>query len=196
MKIALYILLGIAVIVGVTAFKGVGSGGSNAGYEKPDSNFYNLSAKNIDDSLINFSSFKGKKVMIVNTASFCGYTPQFEQLQKLHEEYGDKLVLVGFPSNSFMQEAKEKEKTLEVCQKYDVSFMLMEKISVKGSNKHPVYEWLTNKQYNGVKDSKVKWNFQKYLIDEEGKFVDVVSTSELPNSERIINWIKTGNWKQ
>jgi len=153
--------------------------------------FYSFRVKTLEGEDFDLSSLKGKKVMVVNTASKCGFTPQYEDLQTLHDQYGQKLVILGFPANNFARQ--EPGNALEIRQfctdKYDVTFPLMEKISVKGDDMHPLYQWLTSKEKNGVMDSEVKWNFQKYLIDENGKLVDVIMTREKPGSERVINWI-------
>ncbi len=147
----------------------------------------------IDGSEFNFADLKGKKIMIVNTASKCGFTPQYELLEALYKEYQDKdFVIAGFPANNFLwQEPGTDEEIKEFCTKnYGVSFPMMSKISVKGSDMHPIYSWLTQKSKNGVMDSKVKWNFQKYLIDENGKLVDVLSPKEKPNCEKVILWLE------
>lgn len=155
--------------------------------------FYNLKAKDIDGQEFDFSALKGKKVMIVNTASKCGFTPQYEQLQELYEKHGDKdFVVLGFPANNFMgQEPGTLEEIKEFCSvKFGVTFPMMEKISVKGKDIHPVYQWLTEKEKNGVEDSKVKWNFQKYLINEKGELEKVYYSRTSPTDPQIINWIK------
>jgi len=156
------------------------------------SDFYSLKCKTIDEQDFDFSTLKGKKVLIVNTASKCGYTPQYKDLEAVYKQYGgDKFVIIGFPSNDFLsQEPGTNNDIKEFCTlNYGVTFPMMSKISVKGDDMHPVYKWLTDKTLNGVKDSKVKWNFQKYLIDEKGNLVMVLDPSEKPNSETIINWI-------
>ena len=156
---------------------------------------YDFKATTIDGEEFDFSTLKGKKVMIVNTASKCGFTPQYADLEKLYQEYKNKgLVIVGFPANNFMkQEPGTNEEIKVFCQKnYGVSFLMMSKISVKGDDIHPIYQWLTEKSLNGKMDSKVKWNFQKYLIDESGKLVDIVPPKEKPYSEKIVNWINEG----
>ncbi len=140
-----------------------------------------------------FSTLKGKKIMVVNTASKCGLTPQYEQLQALYETYGpDNFVVVGFPANNFLwQEPGTNEEIGAFCQKnYGVTFPMMAKISVNGSNMHPVYKFLTKKTLNGVMDSSVKWNFQKYLINEDGQLAKMISPRTLPNDPEIIAWIK------
>jgi glutathione peroxidase len=154
--------------------------------------FYSLQADDINGNNVNFSRFQGKKLLIVNTASECGFTNQYEGLQKLYDEFGGSdFEIIGFPSNDFMnQEPGSEEDIKEFCeQNYGVSFLLMSKVKVKGDDKHPVYEWLTKKENNGVKDSMVKWNFQKYLISDDGELVDVVKTQTKPYSEEILDFI-------
>ena len=138
------------------------------------------------------AQLKGKKVLIVNTASKCGNTPQYEGLQELYEKYGSEdFVIIGFPANNFLrQEPGSNEDIREFCTiNYGVTFPMMAKISVKGKDMHPLYGWLTKKELNGYKDSSVKWNFQKYLVDEEGKLVGMLSPKTKPLSEDIVNWI-------
>jgi glutathione peroxidase len=157
-----------------------------------DSGFYNLKAKTITGEEFSFSSLKGKKVMIVNTASECGLTPQYEQLEALYQAYKDSnFVIIGFPANNFMsQEPGSNEDIASFCKKnYGVSFQMMSKISVKGKDMDPVYEYLTQKKLNGKEDSEVKWNFQKYLFDEKGQLVRVVEPRTLPNEASIVEWI-------
>ncbi|MEO6904635.1 MAG: glutathione peroxidase [Bacteroidia bacterium] len=156
--------------------------------------FYDLKAKTIDGKEFNFSELKGKKVLIVNTASKCGYTPQYEDLQKLYDTYKDQnFIILGFPANNFMnQEPGENGKIKEFCTKnYGVTFPMMEKISVKGADKNDIYKWLTEKELNRKMDTEVKWNFQKYMIDEKGNLVDVAYSKETPMSDKIVNWIKS-----
>ena len=139
------------------------------------------------------SKLKGKKVMIVNVASKCGLTPQYEQLQSLYETNGpDKFVIVGFPANNFLwQEPGTNEEIMSFCStKYNVTFPMMAKISVKGKDKHPLYKFLTTKSDNGLSDEGVSWNFQKFLIDENGILVKVVSPRTEPNGPEIVNWLK------
>jgi glutathione peroxidase len=153
--------------------------------------FYDFKVKTLEGKDFDFASLRGKKVMVVNTASKCGYTPQYEDLQTLYEQFGQKLVIIGFPANNFMnQEPGTAEEIRQFCtDKYEVTFPLMEKISVKGDDIHPLYQWLTSKEKNGVMDSAVKWNFQKYLIDENGKLVDVLYSKEKPGSEKVVTWL-------
>jgi glutathione peroxidase len=153
--------------------------------------FYDFKVKTLDGQDFNFSSLKGKKVMVVNTASKCGFTPQYKELQELSEEFGDRLIIIGFPANNFAnQEPGSDTEIREFCTKnYGVTFPMMEKISVRGDDIHPVYQWLTSKAKNGNVDSEVKWNFQKYLIDERGRLIDVAYSKEKPYSEKIIAWL-------
>ena len=153
--------------------------------------FYSLKATDIDGNEFSFESLKGKKVLIVNTASKCGFTPQYKELEELHQKYGDKLVIIGFPANNFMsQEPGTDEEIAEFCQKnYGVSFKMMSKISVKGDDMHPVYQWLTSKDKNGKLDSEVSWNFQKYMIDDKGQLVGYAKPKEKPFDSKIIEFI-------
>jgi len=150
---------------------------------------YDFKVKALDGGEIDFSEFKGKKILIVNTASKCGLTPQYEGLETLHKKYGKELIIVGFPANNFMKQEPGNDKEIaSFCQKnYGVSFPMASKISVKGKDQAPIYTWLTQKRYNGLKDSKVKWNFQKYLIDEKGNLVAVFGSRTKPMSEAIIS---------
>lgn len=153
--------------------------------------FYDFKVKTLEGEDFDFSSLKGKKVMIVNTASKCGNTPQYKELTALYEMYQDQFVVVGFPANNFAgQEPGSNEEIRKFCSdNYGVKFPMMDKVSVKGDDMSPVYKWLTKKELNGVKDSEVKWNFQKYLIDENGNLVDVLDPKEKPDSEKVIAWI-------
>ncbi|HOP03724.1 MAG TPA: glutathione peroxidase [Tenuifilaceae bacterium] len=138
------------------------------------------------------SQLKGKKVMVVNTASKCGLTPQYETLEKLYKQYGgEKFVIIGFPANNFMkQEPGTNSEIREFCTaNYGVTFPMMEKISVKGDDIHPLYKWLTTKSENGVVDAEISWNFQKFLIDEEGNVVDYLKPREKPDSEKVLSWL-------
>ncbi|GHU69877.1 glutathione peroxidase [Bacteroidia bacterium] len=152
-----------------------------------------FTVKTIDGEDFPLSNLKGKKVMFVNVASKCGLTPQYVQLQALYEKYAkDNFVIVGFPANNFgKQEPGSNEEIKEFCSRnYGVTFPMMEKISVKGEDIYPLYQWLTSKEQNGVADSEVTWNFQKYLIDEEGKLVKMIPPNVLPDTEDVIRWIR------
>jgi len=140
-----------------------------------------------------FSTLKGKKVMVVNTASECGLTPQYKNLQALYEKYKDQnFVIVGFPANNFGKQEPGSDKEIATfCEKnYGVSFLMMSKISVKGDDMHKLYQFLTQKSKNGLEDSEVKWNFQKYLLDENGYLIKVVQPQTLPDDEGIVKWIE------
>lgn len=148
---------------------------------------HDFTVKSIDGEDFDLSQFKGRKVLVVNTASKCGLTPQYEGLEKLYKKYGgEDFVIVGFPANNFLRQEPGTDKEIkEFCQlNYGVSFPMMSKISVKGKNMHPLYQWLTS-----TSDSKVSWNFQKYMIDEEGKLVDFASPKTKPMDDKIIDWI-------
>jgi glutathione peroxidase len=156
------------------------------------SGFYDFKVKTLEGDNFDFSSLKGKKVMIVNVASKCGNTPQYKDLQAMYEEYkGDNFIIIGFPANNFMQqEPGTASEIRKFCtDNYGVTFPIMEKISVKGDDMHPLYKWLTSKEKNGVRDSEVSWNFQKYLIDEKGNLIDVIPPKEKPTSDKVIAWI-------
>lgn len=154
---------------------------------------YQFKVTDIDGKEFDLSTLKGKKVMIVNTASKCGLTPQYEQLEKVYQQYKDKnFTIIGFPANDFMsQEPGSNEEIAAFCQKnYGVSFPMMAKISVKGKEQHPLYTFLTEKRYNGLEDNKVAWNFQKYLINEHGQLEKVISPKTSPDASEIIEWIE------
>jgi glutathione peroxidase len=147
----------------------------------------------LDGGTIDFSAFKGKKILIVNTASKCGYTPQYDGLEKLYKENQEKLVIIGFPANNFgKQEPGTNEEIGEFCKKnYGVTFPMAAKVDVVGDEMHPLFKWLTTKEENGVLDSKVEWNFSKFLIDEEGKLVTMFPSKVTPESEEIAKYLKS-----
>jgi glutathione peroxidase len=157
------------------------------------SGFYDFKVKTLEGQVFDFASLKGKKIMIVNTASKCGFTPQYKDLEEVYQKYQGDFVIIGFPANNFgNQEPGSATDIRKFCsENYGVTFPMMEKISVKGDDMAPVYKWLTSKDKNGVMDSEVKWNFQKYLIDENGKLVDVVYSKEKPTSDKVIAWISS-----
>lgn len=155
---------------------------------------HDFKVEDLSGNTFDMGSLKGKKVILVNTASKCGLTPQYEGLEALYREYKDDgLMIIGFPANDFMsQEPGTNEEIAEFCQRnYGVSFPMMAKISVKGKQMHPVYAFLTQKSQNGLSDNEVEWNFQKYLIDENGKLVKVISPRTKPTDPEIVNWIKS-----
>jgi glutathione peroxidase len=153
---------------------------------------HSFKVKSIDGGTIDFAKFKGKKILVVNTASKCGYTPQYEALQKVADQYKDKLVIVGFPANNFgAQEPGTDGEIVEFCKKnYGVTFPLASKISVKGDDTAPIYKWLTNKAENGVLDATIAWNFNKFLLDENGKMIAYFPSKVTPDSEEITKYLK------
>lgn len=153
---------------------------------------YDFKVAGVDGSTIDFSKYKGKKILIVNTASKCGYTPQYAALEKLYEKYKDKMVIIGFPANNFLfQEPGSNEQIATFCQKnYGVTFPIAAKISVKGRNMAPLYQWLTIKKYNNFQESSVKWNFQKYLINEKGQLVAVFPPATTPDDAEVIKAVE------
>ncbi|MBL7773255.1 MAG: glutathione peroxidase [Chitinophagaceae bacterium] len=152
---------------------------------------YDFKVQGLNGETIDMASFKGKKILIVNTASKCGHTPQYKELQELYTKFQDRLVIVGFPANDFFsQEPGSNEEIKTFCTKnYGVTFPMAEKITVKGKETAPIYTWLTQKEYNGFSDSKVKWNFQKYLLDETGKLIAVFDPGVKPMSDDIVSSI-------
>ena len=154
---------------------------------------YQFKVQDLAGDEFDFATLKGKRIIIVNTASECGLTPQYEQLQAVYNQYKDQnLVIVGFPANNFgSQEPGSNAQIASFCQKnYGVTFPMMAKISVKGNDMHPVYQFLTQKAKNGLEDSSVQWNFQKYLINSNGELEKVIAPSTLPTDAEIINWIE------
>lgn len=155
---------------------------------------YDYKVQDINDQEFDFSTLKGKKILIVNTASECGFTPQFEDLEKLYQKYRDhNFIIIGFPTNDFgNQDPGSNEEIAQFCKiNYGVSFPMMSKITVKGKEKAPIYQFLTEKEINGKKSSEVKWNFQKYLINQDGTLENHYNSATKPNSEEIINWIES-----
>lgn len=148
---------------------------------------YEFKVEALDGSTIDFAKFKGKKILVVNTASKCGYTPQYEGLEKLYETYKDKLVIVGFPANNFGgQEPGSNVEIGEFCKKnYGVSFPMAAKVSVKGDDTAPIYKWLCSKTENGVLDAEIKWNFGKFLLDENGHLISYFPSKVEPMSEEL-----------
>ena len=159
----------------------------------PKQTIYQFKVKDLSGKEFDFASLKGKKIMVVNTASKCGLTPQYKDLEALYKEYASKgLVIVGFPANNFAsQEPGTNEEIATFCQlNYGVTFPMMDKVSVKGDDMCAVYQFLTQKSKNGLEDSEVQWNFQKYLINENGELAKVVSPRTLPTDAEIVNWIE------
>jgi glutathione peroxidase len=161
--------------------------------DSQNQNLYSFKVEDIDGKEFDLSSLKGKKVLVVNVASKCGLTPQYEKLQELYEKYKDNnFVVIGFPANNFNgQEPGTNEEIKTFCTlTYNVSFPMMSKIDVIGDNKAPLYGWLTEKSKNGKSDAEVQWNFQKFMIDENGNLVDFAAPREDPFSEKIVKWIE------
>ena len=156
-------------------------------------NIYQFKVEDLSGKVFDFASLKGKKIMIVNTASKCGNTPQYKGLEATYKEYKDKgFVIVGFPANNFAsQEPGTNEEIATFCQmNYGVTFPMMDKVSVKGDDMAAIYQFLTQKSKNGLQDSKVEWNFQKYLINEKGELDKVISPRTLVTDPEVIDWIK------
>jgi glutathione peroxidase len=154
---------------------------------------YQFKVEDLSGKTFDFASLKGKKIMIVNTASKCGLTPQYKELEALYKQYKAKgFVIVGFPANNFAsQEPGSNSEIATFCQlNYGVTFPMMSKISVKGSDMHKVYQFLTQQSKNGLQDSEVQWNFQKYLLNEKGELVKVIAPKTLPTDPEVVNWIK------
>jgi len=182
-KLILFAFMAGALMFGLASFRS----------KEDKKTLYDFKAKTIDGKEFDFSSLKGKKVLIVNTASKCGNTPQYADLEKLYKQYGGAhFTIIGFPANNFgSQEPDSNTEIHQFCTKnYGVTFQMMEKISVKGDDMHPLYQWLTEKSENGVQDAPVIWNFQKFLIDENGNWAGVADPKESCLGDHIVNWIK------
>ena len=154
--------------------------------------FHDFTMKTIDGKEIKMSQYKGKKVLLINVASQCGYTAQYADLQKFHEKYGDKITLLGFPANNFGgQEPGSNEEIATFCTKnFGVTFQIFEKISVKGDDQHPLYRWLSTKDENGWNDQAPKWNFCKYIVDENGELIKYLGSSVKPSDNDIMQYVK------
>ncbi|WP_410492711.1 glutathione peroxidase [Cyclobacterium sp. SYSU L10401] len=165
---------------------------SNEDYMNIQENFYDFTMNDIDGNPVDFSAFKGKKLLIVNVASKCGYTPQYAELQELYEAYKDQITILAFPANNFGgQEPGTNEDIKSFCsENYGVTFPMFEKISVKGVDKHPLYRWLSDKNLNGWNNTEPSWNFCKYFINEKGELVKFFPSSVKPMDEEIIALIK------
>lgn len=156
-----------------------------------EKNIYDYQIKSIDGKIINFSKYKGKKLLIVNTASKCGYTPQYKALEELYKKYGKELVVIGFPTDNFGgQEFQSNSEIKEFCQKnYGVTFPLTTRVDVKGENITPIFKYLTKKSENGVLDATIGWNFNKFLIDEKGKLLAHFDSKVKPDSPEILKYL-------
>lgn len=155
-------------------------------------NIYDIKINSLQGKPIDLSTYKNKFLLFVNVASKCGFTPQYKDLEELHKTYKDNLVVIGVPCNQFgSQEPGNSDEIQEFCEvNYGVSFLITEKVDVKGTSQHPLYSWLTNKDYNGTKNSSVKWNFQKYLVDKDGKLIDYYFSITKPLSSKITKHLK------
>ena len=160
--------------------------------QKASQSIYDIKINNLQNQPINLSEFKGKKLLFVNVASKCGFTPQYKELQLLQDTYKNDLVIIGVPCNQFgKQEPGSSNEIQEFCEiNYGVSFLITEKIDVKGSHQHDLYNWLTKKAINGKQNSTVKWNFQKYLVDENGEFLDFYYSITKPMNSKITSYLK------
>jgi glutathione peroxidase len=193
MKMFLYIVVGLITALGLMGWN-MYKGASSYSSTTAPADFYSLSCTTLDGDAFDFATLKGSRVVIVNTASECGFTPQYKELQQLHEEYSEKgLIILGFPCNDFgTQESGSHEEIGAFCSKnFGVTFTMMEKVSVKGEETHPVYNWLLNKSENGVSDHNVRWNFHKFLVDENGSLVGSLRSGVSPMDKRIIEFAES-----
>ena len=154
---------------------------------EPVESIYDLSIKSIDGEDINLSAYKGKKLLLVNVASKCGFTKQYKDLQALHEKHGKDVVIIGFPCNQFGgQEPGSHEEIKAFCEKnYGVEFLITEKVDVKGGDQHAIFSWLTSKAKNGQSDNSIKWNFHKFLVDEQGRLISMYGSMTNPLDDKI-----------
>lgn len=183
-------IIPIAVLFSLSSF----STPKNDGYDPTVKikSIHDFKVKGLEGGIIDFSKFNGKKILVVNTASKCGFTPQYDELEKLYKSYNDKLVIVGFPANNFgQQEPGTNAEIKEFCTKnYGVTFPMAEKVSVKGDDIAPIYSWLTKKSENGVMDAEIKWNFTKFLLDEKGILIAKFDSKVTPLSDDITKYLK------
>ncbi|MDP5198789.1 glutathione peroxidase [Flavobacterium sp. DG2-3] len=194
MKKILFILFGAALLSTQTNAQTSTTKLSKTDKTMTKETIYQFKVEDLSGDTFDFASLKGKKIMIVNTASKCGLTPQYKDLEAVYKEYKDKgFVIVGFPANNFASQEPGTAKEIETfCQQnYGVTFPMMNKVSVKGSDMCDVYKFLTEKSRNGLQDSEVEWNFQKYLINEKGELVKVIKPKTLVTEPEVINWIKS-----
>ena len=195
MKQTVYILAMVLLLSGCISNKSNEQASNETNQEiMQKENIYQFRVTDLSGSEFDFVTLKGKKIMVVNTASECGLTPQYENLQALYDQYKDRnFVIVGFPANNFGgQEPGSDSQIASFCKEnYGVTFPMMSKISVKGADMHEVYQFLTSKKRNGLMDSEVSWNFQKYLLDEQGELVQVIEPKTLPDDPSVIRWIES-----
>jgi len=187
-KMLFIILLIVAVVAAGVAYYLFTNGNVKVDMALKSATLYDFKVKGLDGSSIDFAQFKGKKILVVNTASKCGFTPQYEGLERLYKRFSDKLVIVGFPSNDFLDQEPGKDAEIAAfCQRnYGVTFPMAAKIDVKGKRQAPIYQWLTNRSLNGVESSAVLWNFQKYLIDENGRLIKHFPPKTDPEDPAIV----------
>lgn len=185
-------LLTLKIIVLMSLLNNILGREASAKNIPPITSIYEIEINSLTGEAINLADFKGKKILFVNVASKCGFTPQYAGLQKLYDTYKDDLMIIGVPCNQFgAQEPGTADQIQEFCSiNYGVTFLITEKVDVKGENQHPLYAWLTSKDHNGVKNSSVKWNFQKYLVGEEGQFIDYWNSMTKPMSDKITKHLK------
>jgi glutathione peroxidase len=196
-KLALSMLTMLAGCIGATDRKAkpnadIKQAGITMNNPENKKTFHDFTMKSIDGKEINLSQYKGKKILVINVASECGYTKQYADLQKFHEKYGDKIVLLGFPANNFGgQEPGSNEEIATFCQKnFGVTFQLFQKISVVGADQAPLYKWLSTKSENGWNEQAPKWNFCKYLIDEKGELLQYFGSSVKPSDNDIMKYVQ------
>ncbi|QRM89992.1 redoxin domain-containing protein [Lacinutrix sp. WUR7] len=165
----------------------------NTAQKPPSTSIYDIEINSLDGKAIDLSNYKGKMLLIVNVASQCGFTKQYADLQKLYDTYKNNLMIIGVPCNQFGgQESGSASEIQSFCQKnFGVTFLMTEKLDVKGSNQHPLFQWLTSKELNGKSNSTVKWNFQKYLINKEGQLVDYYFSTTNPASNKIVKHLNS-----
>ena len=189
-KIFIFLLSVIAFVQSCTGQKSETSKAKTK--ELMGKTIYDYKVEALDGSEINFADFKGKKILIVNTASECGFTPQYADLENLYKQYKNHLVIVGFPANNFgSQEPGSNQEIAAFCQKnYGVTFPMAAKVSVKGEDKAPIFKFLTEEELNGVKNSEILWNFTKFLLDENGKLIDTFVSTTKPTDETITKYLK------
>lgn len=192
MKKTLILLIAVGAVT-------IGCKNSNKDISKVDTRekmylktIYDFKVESLDGNEINFADFKGKKILIVNTASECGFTPQYADLEKLSKDYADNLVVVGFPANNFGgQEPGSNKEIGAFCEKnFGVTFPMAAKVSVKGEDTAPIFKYLTEKELNGVKNTAILWNFTKFLIDENGHLIDSYISTTKPTSDSITKYLK------
>lgn len=197
MKIIIILIL--TFIAGGFVFFGLPRKKNQSKIQNIPTSFYDFNIKTLDGNSLNFKSLQGKRVMIVNTASKCGYTPQYDDLEKIYKTYGGKsFEIIGFPANDFgWQEPGSNAEINDFCKKnYGVTFPMSEKIAVKGDSSHPLYFWLTHQTFNRKKDVEVKWNFNKFLISENGEWVAHLGSKVNPGDQKVVDWIKTGKYEE